>query len=1445
MLVERVIWTTLPAGVDGDGHLHISVHVAPRLTTDNNDPAMHTLKEFPAFASWPKRLATLSFKVQIGGITADAKPVSVVDPALWDRIFAGTTAVKPHAFQDHAKRNFHVFGVRDVLRFVTNTYADLAASGPELPSIDDDAGPLAAFAPLGDITTWIRDSKSFYDELARARTKAKGTAERETLDGKVVVEHVAEANLSAAEQQAQDAFFQAYRFYYRPGSQRPDLPAGYKEPPPKIHDFDFHEIVSLLADHPVLLRSLGLVVDLVIDLNDPANLPKAGTIKLLPSGDLPESPPRCPATNYEQDGKWFGARPKQSNFMQRGLLNLTPEFWDLFQVDVDGAALQAVGFGDTLGRMRDVSMRNQDTPDKTGAPALRSGGLALARDRRGDALLIDLKDRADKNAKIESGVAVTFDAEDLVRGYRVDVFDRDAPGGPRWFTLHDRVTQHSAGDPAGAEALMILPPVHDEGYLKSTAASSERQDHPNPSDDLYLHETVVAWEGWSLAAHRPGKAIVEPGEGDGGGSMARIDPARGQKAPLLSVVSVAPSSLPRLRVGHHYKLRVRTVDLAGNSRTFTEKQLDLVKPYFESEEQAYQRLEPVPSPTVLRRHLDTEGESLEHLVIRSNWGISAANYASADDVMNALAGKPYAYAEASQRHIAPPKGSALMAEQDSRFESAFAGTPAQVNSALWLALREEGTFLDPKIVDPASGKKTIDQSQIQVSPPGAALPTGRGAGLSEGADPDAKKKLAGAYAYYPDGQVVLPYLPDPFAMGISLTGYDYWGNELFHEVVPFSNAWPVLTPFRIRLSEGPEGAPPSAAFEAGVLEMRLAKADVVRAKLASVFSDGRLEDFAIWQWMSKMAPAPQPMQVDELAKAARAGRHWVFTPHRWLTFTHAVQQPFAIPDMTKVAPKRPLGATYSEFAGTIDNHAKSTGRIDVFATWSEDVDLVTAAEPNMGELGTAVPHTAHAFGFDIMPDESPALVTRPDLGRISRQEFGDTKYRNITYHSVATTRFREFLPAKIANDPTKIQQIELTVGLDGKPKSPLVLDVPSSARPAHPDLIYTMPTFRWQREDAGPIRTHVRQGNGIRVWLRRPWFSSGDGEQLGVVLEPGIRLPPGWSRSVSVIERSLTELAMRPPFVSVERLARATPGPARGPRRSASSPRSFAAERLAEPPGGLLGRAGHIPLPAVLLQPTSAELHRMLKPYVTKWGTDPVWESRPPEQPPTVAAFPDHVSYASGLTLEEVSPYARVVVAGHEVHWDKARGLWYSDITIDAGGSYYPFVRLALARFQPHSVEGAHLSRVSVADFMQLVPDRTAQVELGPGSAQITVSGFSGGNILGPLSPSGRPPAEEIVPRPNTIMRVALQRRLPAVPGDLGWEGLSEVALTDHSDTFQVTWTGSTSLPEGALDAHQHRLLITEIETFPRDQTRGDPQLVTSPIDFVRERVVYADAFEL
>ncbi len=49
-------------------------------------------------------------------------------------------------------------------------------------------------------------------------------------------------------------------------------------------------------------------------------------------------------------------------------------------------------------------------------------------------------------------------------------------------------------------------------------------------------------------------------------------------------------------------------------------------------------------------------------------------------------------------------------------------------------------------------------------------------------------------------------------------------------------------------------------------------------------------------------------------------------------------------------------------------------------------------------------------------------------------------------------------------------------------------------------MLYILPTFGWERQDDTNLVASRRVGNGLRVYLDRPWFSSGDGELLGVVL---------------------------------------------------------------------------------------------------------------------------------------------------------------------------------------------------------------------------------------------------------------------------------------------------------------------------------------------------------
>ncbi len=1537
MTVERVTWTALPNHTSADGQLRLSVFVSPRLMNLDGSATERKLGEFPAFAKWPTTLAGLEFEVEFDPPPphplGPLSPSAAADDNLWGRIFPDSTPVSPFVYQDHAWKNLHVFPVRPVLHFLEGVYGALAATSPtDLPSIDDPGSPLQRIGALGDLPSHARHVPSFVTEHKKKHKQTLEPGQLKPL-GEVIVDPAPSGDIQALSQ--------AYRFYHRPGNLEPHLPHLYEEKKPEPPKLDFHAILSMLGDQPEVLRRLGLIVDL--ELPAGTEIAPVGRVRVSPSKPVVGGPPP-PWTRYEHEGIVFGAKPRDGFRFHHCLLRLTKEFFDLYQVDIDGAALKVVDFAATLGNLQDPERRSHATPSEAGAPSLRSGGFSISRHGRGDQLLEDLDLNRQKNLDVENDLEVEFDLEDLVRGYRLDVLDEDAPKKPVWRSLHHRRCSYAIADPDGNEANIEFE-HEDEGYVKGVAVTSEKQDHPNPSDDLYLHETMFGWDGWSLAAPRPGKRIVEPGEGEDGGSLADHDPAEGNPLSITTVSQPLEGSLPRLRAGHTYSFRARAVDLAGNSLPSTEEDLGPDGEELTIGPEMCHRFEPVPSPTVLRRRIDTEGESLEHLVIRSAPGLDADDYATDPAVLQALAdaGAAHVYHEDAQRHLAPPKGSQQMAELLGRFDAAFGGSPADAIAALRVALREEGTFLDEKIVDLATGRKTIPQLDQAVHPPGVTLPTQRGQGLKPG-----------AYVLFTGDAVLLPYLPDPMAVGVAVTAFDVFGNEAFHLPVEFPSSWPELEPFRVRLSQGSMGA----AFENGVLEIRLEQAAVLRIRLSSLFDPGDLDKFAIWSWIDP--------KTNDLETAAQAGRHWMLTPYRILTLTHAVQAPLEPPDCTAITPSRQLGETFASFGGTIGCHARSTGRLDVYADWTEDVDLVTDDLPKTRALGTAVEKQAVAFGFDIEPDEDAAqptvhwhsqagwrwcrkcqglvfgghgvgvchdsaghdfsasgnyalrqnvpeplgpeeeaewrwcnkcealafaggspgkcpatgaghnhfgsgnyrlvvdndeapgqrgwrrcskcqllvfeaefpgdctaggghdygssgsytlrLVASQPVDRVSRHSFGDTKYRRITYHGVATTRFREFFPTTITSEPDRIQSVEPSAGDDGLPRPELVRHILNSARPSAPDVVYVVPTFEWERTDDGPKMHHVRKGNGVRVYLRRPWFSSGDGELLGVVLR---NPPPGRVARLPGKKLGGGRLApTRVPVVRMEPLLRSAPTP------------DFALSSQ---------NLGLVPY----LQ--TIDLTDPLERYVSDWGSDPVWQAPEPRRYPAIYDFPRHVAHGAHLTLEEVAESFTVSVAGHEVFFEPDRKLWYCDIDVDAQSSYFPFVRLAVARFQPNSLDGAHLSRVVMTDFIQLVPDRIADVSIKQGKADVMVSGVSGRNIVGHLQQSKFDFIAPSAPVPNTAMSVVLQQHDPAIEGELGWRSVGDPVQLDISELngFHVTWKGSIPTPAAGQGA-DHRLLLTETETYLRlDKEAGDPNALTSPTDLVRSRIVYADDFEL
>src|SRR5262249_55542963 len=161
------------------------------------------------------------------------------------------------------------------------------------------------------------------------------------------------------------------------------------------------------------------------------------------------------------------------------------------------------------------------------------------------------------------------------------------------------------------------------------------------------------------------------------------------------------------------------------------------------------------------------------------------------------------------------------------------------------------------------------------------------------------------------------------------------------------------------------------------------------------------------------------------------------------------------------------------------------------------------------------------------------------------------------------------------------------------------------------------------------------------------------------------------------------------------------------------------------------------------------------------------------------------------------------------------------DIAVDAGPSYMPFIRLALARYQPDSVPDAHLSRVTLADFVQLAPDRTLSVTVAnPQLARVTVLGVQ---YAEGTTDAGSPQSV----RPSTVV-VTLEGPRPGSTGELAWIPLPNASFVLDSKLPQGMtgngWSGDVALPA----ARPLRLVVKEYERLVAD---GPPavQLIKDP----------------
>lgn len=1383
MATQTLLWTACPNGV-ADGKMRLSVTVSPRI--EGNNPSS-TLNDFPDMLAWPK--ANVSFAVMveylkpfrlgqrlIGHEVREKLSATIIGPArdmnLWTGVFGDGTQVPvdSYTFYNVAGVPLRSYSMSALHNYTLNSHLNLLVASPQSPPTLSQAigpttfGPLHTIVPLVPYLQTVVQNTKIQTQQQLTPTQVQQAQKLHSFirswrtpihkNGKFIHPPVTSfrfslaRNLSSQQQLIQQGFLAESLLFRRLA---PPTPPPAPQPPRP----DFHNIVASMGQYPALARRTGLTFDLEIPLPNPLPSSYLGGISVwvvptwTPAQASITTVNITPKTAVHLTAQTFQAAPSNptaSDLLDGWLTLGDTGAFQLVEFDVDGATLSQAAYAATLQHNPDAD----PTP-----PPLRGMGLGIARANRSIVLAAQTNTSAAHNAAIGDPTkqsdptrGIRLYAEDITRGYRVDVNHQPAGSSTgTWYSLFQRVGTYQF------LTSNMKTQFSDEGWVGFSAT----QD--SGATDLSIHELVFRWKGWSLAAPRPGSAVANDGTvakaSDGSpADTTQTMPSINSPYKVQVGFTPKPGSLPRLRFGDTYKMRARAVDLAGNSPALSSDSSGIKNA--ETVPLTYRRYDPVISPITLARTAMGSGESHDRLVIR-------ATYDPTSDT--------YSIPTAAERYLLPPHTAPADAEELGMFD-ASAGGRVIVNPAAYSTIvGHEGTLQDG------------DQ--------GASFST--------------------------------PYLPDPLAKGATLFGLPH--TPTTYQPVLYGGVWPDIQSVRLVLQ--PTSAPPAGhtlpalhlpnalpfsvlptPITTGMVAALLQPGEQADIRLSSALDAATLNKMAIWAHLLPRLRGGRNAAL--LAQWAAAGGFYAITPYRSLRLTYAVQVPL-VPDGTSqlhyssLRVARYLGATKALLIGAVDIHGPSTSTFQVVAAWTDPIDDITQSMPGTRD------HSAIPIKKNLTPDLTQVLLSPIEhfpaaiVRQQDAQEFGDTKAHTVSYSGVATTRYPECFP-----DGTT----PLT-----RPCAAMTVVVPSSARPTPPRIRYAIPTMEWTTQQSVtttklpitttklPITTSTRAGNSLRVYLDRPWYSSGDGELLGVVYYPPQALSGG---------SILTRLS------------------------------------LIVPPD-------------------------QLRPLVTQWGADPVHggvpTSAPNVQPDvyidrsnyrTVPSYPSTVQAVSiaqtagnfvgtatvptgavlaNLALDEMEGHSdsaslNVAVAPYAVAFDPTRQLWYADIQLNIGSAQMPFVRLALVRYQPNSIPGVEVSRVVLADIIQLLPDRTATLMLGFGYASISVTGHNY-TTLGDLTVIGGGEFSDYGYHHLLPQFTATLEEQTQVSTDLdGWLAVSDPirmqfdGTSANTDTFVV---GAGFKPPKS--GQSYRLVVREYEGATTDIERSDKLIVT-------HRLVYADAIE-
>ncbi|WP_148685660.1 discoidin domain-containing protein [Candidatus Nitrosocosmicus hydrocola] len=1084
-----------------------------------------------------------------------------------------------------------------------------------------------------------------------------------------------------ADNSLKNAFRELKKFYRRDSTSNPTSEIDEIDP-------EFHEMVDQLHQYPILMRKLGLVLDFEV------SLPLKENGDVIKKGKIGISPVELAGADSHKinvpfvldiEERIFSIDWETSSNHRDNMLLLKEDEYTVVTKDIANSGIKLAGLSNNIAEYDDDQLDQEFR-----LPFINSNGIALSRINRAQSIYHHFQSLYQLNHKL-STINQESDIENvdsLVLGYRIDVgiFNETSEilgtSNAIWYSLCERI-----GDYKGIHS------APDEGFI-SIAFSKPNSNSETPQHVL---ESLFNWTGWSLCVTPPGKTIGPDDTPQGQDEIDLINLSMDSPAINLINFIPKPGSLPQLRFRNLYKFRTRVVDMAGNSLKPDVNSIDQTFT-FPPDPIKYLRYDPVQSPVLVFKYsIDIDeypAETVDTLVIRSPDDDDETPVNSAVDSFNS----------SSERHIAPPKTSYLMAESHGLFDA----------DKTWYKQAHESVNLDDD--DDTKLWNRLKNLDGSISSDGV------------------------------ESNDIIPfrYLPDPMADGVVFD--DLPGQGPGAQMIRYRGEWPEKKSFKLRLeshsstfSRTPslQGKGDSELLDETLI-IRLEKGTIKEINLSSYILPDNLDSFAIYDSVSK--DVSYANEFHNFQKFISDGKHWMLTPSRKIKLVHAVKKPLIKPYFQNIIysidNNSELDSTVANLSFELVISKRSTKKVELIASYA---DIIYEPEASTGITSRVLESILMAFDIenDGQDEEGTYVLKKDNI----QHQLNDPKYRRVSYKVKATSRFQEYFVAQ--GDPLEFSKESQFVELKKL----------NTSRPSIPELRYIIPIFDDKYESNSNNDNNYKVG--LRLYLNGAWYVSGEEELLGIVLLND--------------STSLTNLSLRL---------------------------------------------------------DNNQLN--LKDLVTRWGRDPIWKtgSVSNQSFPDFDNFPKSTYKMSSIILEELRGNTdnKVNIAGHKVEFNPSRKLFYCDLDLDHRSSYFPFIKLALVRLQPNSItsfdasDNAYVSRVCIAEFIQLLPTRFASIssEIVNDSkiVKVAVSGIN----------------------PSTMGNVYVRLTLEGQPRNANsnvWRSWEPVQMNSFGAAGDDVNTWYSEIPIMNWGHIRHRILIEEFEiykTSPLEGAEKIPRLVFSKI---------------